>query len=1166
MPPPTSDAPTDAQAAAAVERLEGEVEYACTVALDAFSGPLDLLLFLVRRAEVDVVDIPIAEIADQFIATVAAWADCDLDEAGEFIVMAATLLEIKARLIAPPPEAPVEGEEAEEPVIDLRAGLVAKLLAYRAFKEAALDLAEREEEHAFRQTRQLHEDIPEDPEEAEGIDLENADPYALAAAWETVLMRITGLGPRTVSADPVPIEVAIADVMDTVRARGHERLSRLFSVHPTKIGRVTTLMATLEVTRQRYIESLQHGQYEDVDLRWRAEEERPVITHVFEPEAESKGRRKRPPLLTWEPAPGAAAATDEPESTDDEPGETDEQRFLRELEAACAVDAVLGTCADIENGFARYWAEKRGLPWPPPAPVAPPPPPVAAAAPAPSAPPPRQRPQRAKTPPATADQAEASTQPAAETVTPAAETTTPVSEATAAPEATSAATPAPAESLAPAAEGITAQDAPAASAEPLAPVAEVAPAPDTVTASAEVVAEAPTAAAPPSVAAVEALPVESAAPTETPSMDPVPQLGDGEEEEAEGDPELDPEEDEEDEEPEPGDEPFVPESRRSQPELDEVLAALAAEDEDEDALEAEPEAAPAASAPLAELVAEPAASAPIIEADESPELEPTAHAAAPEPESIDVPEPSPAATVPVDDRVVDVPTVPEPEAPVVAESAAVADGADPGILAPALTTTAQATAEQPPAATTPPPSAEFPVAAVVEPAPRTPEAIEDEAISAPPVAAAADPVAPPEASRAIEPTPVTTPVLAPEPVRAISLEHQTHEPTPVTTSVLPVEPLVVAAATTDPAPMVDRTPLTAAVLAAPAQRHAEPIAPAAIAPEVPVTAAARPLASEPEIAIAPTAPRVAPAPPRAPLADRSQPSPPATPSARTRGTTLHPMPTPAQPPRRRHLVSISATLALVALGWWLARGDGEPTRAPATASSAAGTLAPPAPDLTGGDARPASAPMGVPAADEFARRLLAAQAAPDLARWLDALDGRLVERLPATPDTAPTDLPPSDAPLDATPAEPTSSAPAPAADGALADLLRSLDDGDLIAWSAALAGEAVAPLGPVASSAGTAATRSAEPSSAGKIEVGAPAAAPADPLAPWRGALGVGGDIAGFGLALAHGLSSVLVAAPAPAAETDRAFPWQHEPMLSPSAWLVIWSWEETAPAGTAAP
>jgi hypothetical protein len=100
-----------------------ELDLGYRVDLEAFSGPLDLLLFLVRRAEVDLVDIPVATIADQFIAAVSSWQEMDLEVAGDFILMAASLLELKSRLVAPPVEGEATGEEADEEILDPRAEL-----------------------------------------------------------------------------------------------------------------------------------------------------------------------------------------------------------------------------------------------------------------------------------------------------------------------------------------------------------------------------------------------------------------------------------------------------------------------------------------------------------------------------------------------------------------------------------------------------------------------------------------------------------------------------------------------------------------------------------------------------------------------------------------------------------------------------------------------------------------------------------------------------------------------------------------------------------------------------------------------------------------------------------------------------------------------------------
>ena len=109
-----------------------------TVALDAFHGPLDLLLFLVKRNEVDVLDIPIAALADQFRDYLLVMQNLDVELAGDFVVMAATLMEIKSRMLLPA-GAHAEDEEPDDP----RRELVKQLLEYRKFKDAASALEER---------------------------------------------------------------------------------------------------------------------------------------------------------------------------------------------------------------------------------------------------------------------------------------------------------------------------------------------------------------------------------------------------------------------------------------------------------------------------------------------------------------------------------------------------------------------------------------------------------------------------------------------------------------------------------------------------------------------------------------------------------------------------------------------------------------------------------------------------------------------------------------------------------------------------------------------------------------------------------------------------------------------------------------------------------------
>ena len=166
------------------------------VSLDAFHGPLDLLLFLIRRAEVDVHDIPIAAITEQYLAFLNQVDEIDVETAGEFLVMAATLIEIKSRMLMPPGldrgEDASDGGEGEGSsgsavlnVADPRAELVQQLLAYQRVRIAAEDLESRRQEFARRFPWQayIHDSMFEKPAEIE-FELEDVHVLDVAQAYE----------------------------------------------------------------------------------------------------------------------------------------------------------------------------------------------------------------------------------------------------------------------------------------------------------------------------------------------------------------------------------------------------------------------------------------------------------------------------------------------------------------------------------------------------------------------------------------------------------------------------------------------------------------------------------------------------------------------------------------------------------------------------------------------------------------------------------------------------------------------------------------------------------------------------------------------------------------------------------------------------------------------
>jgi segregation and condensation protein A len=157
------------------------------VTLPAFAGPLDLLLYLIKRQEVDITDIPIAHIAAQFLDYLALLEALDVDVASDFIVMAATLLEIKSRMLLPRPPAIVEEDDIEEE--DPRAELVRRLLEYQQYKSAAQTLAQRADEQSrvFPRTTAV-EGMPA-MQVLPALD-GNVDAFSLWTALQEVLARV----------------------------------------------------------------------------------------------------------------------------------------------------------------------------------------------------------------------------------------------------------------------------------------------------------------------------------------------------------------------------------------------------------------------------------------------------------------------------------------------------------------------------------------------------------------------------------------------------------------------------------------------------------------------------------------------------------------------------------------------------------------------------------------------------------------------------------------------------------------------------------------------------------------------------------------------------------------------------------------------------------------
>jgi segregation and condensation protein A len=239
-----------------------------TIRLPAFEGPLDLLLHLIREHKIDIYDIPIAEVTDQYLKYLKLMESLDLNIAGEFFVMAATLLEIKSRLLLPVPPA----EDEPELGLDPRAELVERLLEYERFKNAAESLKSREEDRRavyWRITDELQDyDAPVIPLNLQAMDL--------ILALQRMLQEIgDGDGEVTsIERQKISLRMRMSEVWRKVKAAATEGIvfEELFGSDRTRVGIVMTFLAILELLRIGKIKLKQKHALAEIRI-WSAVEE-----------------------------------------------------------------------------------------------------------------------------------------------------------------------------------------------------------------------------------------------------------------------------------------------------------------------------------------------------------------------------------------------------------------------------------------------------------------------------------------------------------------------------------------------------------------------------------------------------------------------------------------------------------------------------------------------------------------------------------------------------------------------------------------------------------------------------------------------------------------------------------------------------------------------------
>jgi len=221
------------------------------VNLDIFAGPLDLLLYLVRKEEVDIYDIPLAKITDQYLKHLEMLKQLDVDLAGDFLVMAATLMEIKSAMLLPKAE---PEQMAQDEAGDPRAALIRQLLEYKRFKDAAnlLEAAgDRQQERFGRPTSLINRLAPEaEPE----VDMDRVSIWDLLEAFDAVCKATGNAAAYTGHIrDDTPIDLYQIEVLHRLQTEGPLTFERIFEGKPNRLVMVGLFLSMLELIRSKLI-------------------------------------------------------------------------------------------------------------------------------------------------------------------------------------------------------------------------------------------------------------------------------------------------------------------------------------------------------------------------------------------------------------------------------------------------------------------------------------------------------------------------------------------------------------------------------------------------------------------------------------------------------------------------------------------------------------------------------------------------------------------------------------------------------------------------------------------------------------------------------------------------------------------------------------------------
>ncbi|MCA9238772.1 MAG: segregation/condensation protein A [Planctomycetales bacterium] len=232
------------------------------VQLDTYHGPLDLLLYLVRKEELQVARLPLARVTQQFLEFVAVLEELSVDEVSDYIELAAQLIELKSRTVLP------QHEDLPQPEVeDPHEGLVERLLEYRKYREAAQLLAERDAQHRLRFARAVR-DLPSRSVDPLDQPMESVELWDLVSAFARVLKQNLARPAVTrIRYDETPVHVYMQQISQRLQAEREVRFSSLFPASVHKSTLVAMFLAVLELVRHRHATVDQSERYGDLLIK-----------------------------------------------------------------------------------------------------------------------------------------------------------------------------------------------------------------------------------------------------------------------------------------------------------------------------------------------------------------------------------------------------------------------------------------------------------------------------------------------------------------------------------------------------------------------------------------------------------------------------------------------------------------------------------------------------------------------------------------------------------------------------------------------------------------------------------------------------------------------------------------------------------------------------------